>query len=98
MRLSLFIDGIPHQIDTTDPDLMARWLVEIFGRIQELTPATLIEFRTQPSFLYGKDRQPAMDWIADSAIIGQQHRILSPRDFVTALGRQLDEAEALANG
>jgi len=98
MRLTLFIDGIPHQIDTTDPDLMAKWITEIFGRIQEITPATLIEFRAQPSFLYDKDKKPAVDWIADNRIISQQQRILSPRDFVTELGRQLDDAETLANG
>lgn len=95
MRLSLFIDGIPHQIDTTDPEMLGKWIIEIFGRITEITPATIIEFRAEPSFLYGQNGQPVMDWAADNRIIGQSQRIQSPRDLVAALGKQLDILENL---
>ncbi len=96
MRLTLSIDAIPHQIDSTDPDLLARWIVEIFGRIREIHEATLIQFQAYPSVLpqsVDGDWQP--DWITDSRIIGQVIKIRSPRDLVAALSQQLDEVENL---
>lgn len=98
MRLRLSIDAVPHEIDSTDPDLLARWIVEIFGRIREIHPATLIEFQAQPSWVpSGND--PSMpwrpDWAADSRVIGQLMPARSPRELLAALGKQLDQLDAL---
>ena len=96
MKLRIIIDGIPHDCDTTDPDLLGKWIVEIFGRIRQITPATIIEFQAWPSWLpqtSGGDWAP--DWIADSRIIGSIRPIRSPRDLVTELGKQVDEYEEL---
>lgn len=95
MCVQMTVDSIPHEIDTTDPELLAKWLTEIFGRIQQITPATLIQFQAWPSVLYGQDGQPAIDWITDSRILRRRLPILSPRDFVTQLSTQVDEMEAL---
>lgn len=96
MRLSLIIDGIFHQCDSTDPDLLGKWIMEIFGRIQQITPATLIEFRAEPSWVpQGKDLPWGPDWLADSRVLGQVRPIRSPRDLVAELGKQLDEYERL---
>ena len=97
MRLRLFLDGIPHEIDSTDPELLARWIVEIFGRLRDITPATLIEVQAQPSFIYDAHDQPVMDWSADQRIIGQHARIRSPRELLDALAKQLDTMEALTH-
>lgn len=98
MRLTIQIDNIPHQIDTADPDLMARWIIEIFGRMREWTAATWVTMQAYPSFLpidrNGRTDWVA-DWVADSAIIGRVVEIKSPRDLVTQLAKQLDEYEAL---
>ena len=96
MQLRMIIDGIPHEIDSTDPDLLARWVVEIFGRIREINPATLIEFQAFPSWVWSEGAANwAPDWLADSRVIAQIQRIRSPRDLVTALGAQIDELEKL---
>jgi len=97
VRLRLTLDGIGHEIDTADPDLLAKWIIEIFGRLRQITPATLIEVQASPSWVYDEHDQPVPDWTADSRIICQRMKIKSPRDLPDALGRQLDEAEVLAN-
>lgn len=103
MRLRLSIDALPHEIDSTDPELLAKWIVEIFGRIRVITPATLIEFQVYPSFVPSDgpgDMQPGRggwhpDWAADSRVIGQVTPVRSPRELVAALSAQLDELEKL---
>ena len=97
MRLKLIIDGYYHEIDSTDPELLARWIMEIFGRMREITPATQIQVQAQPSWLpCANPAQPwAADWTADGRIIGQTVAVRSPRELLDALGKQLDEAEAL---
>lgn len=95
MRLMLRIDGLDHQIDSTDPDLLARWIVEMFGRIRQITPDTLIELQTWPSFVWDDDAHGwAPDWIADSRVIGQVMNPRTPRELVDALNKQLDQWEA----
>lgn len=96
MKLRLIIDAMPHEIDSTDPELLARWIIEIFGRIPEINPSTVIEFQASPSF----DLQPGRggwrpDWAADSRVICQVTPVRSPRELLAALGAQLDELEGL---
>lgn len=95
MKLRLIIDAVYHEIDSTDPDLLARWIVEIFGRIPEITPATLIQVQAYPSYLPDADGQWQADWAADSRILGRMDTIRSPRDLLAALSKQLDDLEAL---
>ena len=96
VKLRLSIDGILHECDSADPELLGKWIVEIFGRIRQITPATLIEFQAAPSWLpQNADGDWRPDWIADSRVIGQVRRITSPRDLVTELSAQLDEYEGL---
>jgi hypothetical protein len=95
VKLRIFLDGIPHEIDSTDPELIARWIREIFGRLPEINPGTLIELQVYPSVVYDETGQFKPDWSADSRIIAQHARIKSPRELVAALSKQLDEAEAL---
>jgi hypothetical protein len=98
VKLRIIIDGLPHEIDSTDPDLLARWIVEIFGRIPQIYPSTLIEVQARPSWVNdGSIERPnwVPDWAADARVIGQVQRIRSPRELLAALAVQLDEAEAL---
>lgn len=95
MRLHLIIDGIWHEIDSTDPELLGRWIMEIFGRIPAISPATMIEIRASPSFVPDAAGQWRADWAADSRVIGRQYEIQSPRDLLAALAKQLDDLEAL---
>jgi hypothetical protein len=87
---------MPHEIDTIDPELLARWITEIFGRIREINPGTFIEVQAFPSWAYDQNYKLQPDWSADSRIIGQLHRIRSPRELLAALAGQLDKADALA--
>lgn len=98
MRLRLMIDGIAHECDSTDPDLLGKWIMEIFGRIRQITPATLIEFQASPSWVPTStemDGRWQPDWLADSRVIGQIRQIRSPRDLVAELGKIIDEYEEL---
>lgn len=92
----LYIDGIGHQIDSTDPELLGKWIVEMFGRIQQISPATTIELQTRPSFVYSEREQAwRPDWLADSRILCQMQPVRTPRDFIDALNKQLDQWETL---
>jgi hypothetical protein len=87
---------MPHEIDSTNPELLAAWIVEIFGRIPQITPATIIELQVSPSYAWNAtDGTWRPDWVADSRVIGQLRRIASPRDLVDELGKQIAEQEAL---
>ena len=100
MRLTISIDSISHQIDSTDPVLLGNWIEEIFARAGEMNNATYIQVQAFPSFVMDPSMPTGMrlDWIADSRIIGGVFRVKSPRELVEALGRQLDEAEGLDHG
>ena len=95
MRLNLIIDGIIYQIDSSDPDLLARWIIEIFGRIPVIYPATDIRVQAAPSFLPDGKGSWRPDWAADSRVLGRLDEVKSPRDLLDALTRQLDDLEAL---
>jgi hypothetical protein len=100
MRLTLNIDNYSHQIDTTDPELLGKWMEEIFARASStagFSNATYITAQVFPSYVPDSSVPSGgrMDWIADTRIIGGLFEISSPRDFVAALSKQLDDAEAL---
>lgn len=97
MRLKLIIDGIYHEIDSTDPELLGKWIVEILGRVRNPTPATMFQMQAQPSWI--PDDGPHgghLDWVADTRIIGQMVTITSARDLVAALSDQIDQWEAIS--
>jgi hypothetical protein len=100
VRLTISIDSVPHQIDSTDPVLLGNWMVEIFARAGEMNNATHIQVQVFPSFVPDPNAPQGMrpDWIADTRIVGRIFQISSPRELVEALGKQLDEAEGLAHG
>jgi hypothetical protein len=100
MRLEIRVDSIPHQIDSTDPELLGKWVMEIFARVGPFTPATCCQVQAYPSFVSdpGSPQGLRPDWIADTRIIGGVFQVKSPRELVEALGRQLDEAEGLGDG
>jgi hypothetical protein len=95
MIVDLYIDGIPHRIDSMDPVTLGRWMLEIFGRAANPTPATMIEVRANASWI----QDPAApgghrpDWITDGSFT-RTERVTSPRDMLAALGKQLDAYEA----
>ena len=91
MRLTIAIDGAPHGIDSTDPETLGRWVVEILARAEPITPATYIQVQAQPSYVPGRNGAPGRpDWIANSALNGELFRVRSPRELVAALAAQLD--------
>jgi hypothetical protein len=93
--MTINIDGISHQIDTTNPDLLTSWILEIFGRIPGApAPATYITVQIYPSVLWsGTEWKP--DWIADSRVLSQVYHVKEPRDIIDALSQQLEEKENL---
>jgi hypothetical protein len=94
MRLTITIDGAPHNIDSTDPETLGRWIVEILARAEPVTPATYIQVQAQPSYLPQRNGDPARtDWIANSQLNGDLLRVRSPRELVAALAAQLDRLE-----
>jgi hypothetical protein len=95
MRLRLYVDGYPLEICTRDPELLARWLAEIFGAIQ-WTPATQVEVQAHPLFWPGDDglAYAAPDWVARSPIVSQRTPVTSPRETAEALLGQVHRLEA----
>jgi hypothetical protein len=96
MKLEIIIDGMFHGIDSTDPEILGKWMVEIFGRVRHptpATPATYFQVRAQPSYIPDADGNPTLDWIADSRFLGTA-TARTPREMVAALSAWLDEWEA----
>jgi len=90
-----------HEIDSTDPELLGKWVVEIFGRAVAggISASTRIMVRAQPSWI--PDDSPAggrPDWIADSRVMGHAYQVSSPHDLVAVLAQQIADAEAMASG
>ena len=100
VRLTISVDSISHQIDSTDPELLGRWMLEIFARAAAygISDATYIQAYAYPSWVPDSSATGGgkPDWIADTRIIGSTFLVKSPRELVEALSRQLDEAEELA--
>ncbi|HEY4251223.1 MAG TPA: hypothetical protein VGM87_08480 [Roseomonas sp.] len=97
MRLQISVDGMSHQIDSTDPELLGKWMVEIFGRLITggLNQSSYVQVQAYPSFV-PIDEPPGSrpDWIADTRIIGGTFQVRTPRELVAGLAAQLDEMEA----
>lgn len=87
------VDGYNFSIDSTDPELLGKWMVEIFARTAPFTPATHCMVRAWPS--YGRDlgERTEMDWIADTRYNGELYQIRSPRELLDALSVQLAQYE-----
>jgi hypothetical protein len=100
MRLTISIDNVPHQIDSTDPVLLGNWMLEIFARVGPFTPATYCQVQAYPSFVNDPSSPQGLrpDWIADTRIIGGVFQVKTPRELVEALAKQLDDAEGLDHG
>lgn len=88
MLIRVQVDGITHQIDSRDPETLARWLIEVFADIQ-WTPATWCQVTVNPSWSGPDGRQP--DWIADTRFMQLPVPVKSPEELVAALGERLAE-------
>ena len=82
-------------IDTRDLSMLARWIVQTLADLQPTpqTPATVMAW---PQWAPSEDAQGRTDWIADSRILGQMVKVLTPRDVVDVLRGQIEEQEKLA--
>jgi hypothetical protein len=99
MRLRIQIDAMNHEIDSTDPELLGKWVVEMFARIESLwSPATLIQVQAQPSWLPTENGRGRTDWIADGRVIGNVYTVRSPQELVDALQQQIRDLEAVHAG
>jgi hypothetical protein len=101
MKLRIIVDSLPHEIDSTDPELLGKWVAEIFGRAAAfgITAATQIQVQVYPSWIPTADKPGGSpDWIADSRIIGNYYQVSSPHDLVAILAQQIADAEAMAHG
>jgi hypothetical protein len=93
MRVHVDIDNYGFDISTRNPELLARWLVEIFAEV-EWTPATNIRVWVQPGWVT-RDGQPVPDWLADSRVLGRWTPVQTPQEFVNSLQEQIDELAKL---
>jgi hypothetical protein len=95
VRLTIVIGGMGHQIDSADPDMIGKWIVEIFGRMRDWNQGTYISMQAYPSSLPDENGGWRADWIADSRIVGQSVPVRSPRELADALSSWVDEWERL---
>jgi hypothetical protein len=98
MRLEITIDGYYHGIDSTDPELLGKWMVEIFARASVggcINNNTYIQVRAQPSWVpdFTVPGGGRADWIVDSRIIGETWQVKSPREVVEKLMEQVEAYE-----
>ena len=82
-------------IDTRDLSMLARWIVQTLADLQPTpqAPATVMAW---PQWAPSEDAQGRADWIADSRVLGQMVKVLTPRDVVDVLRGQIEEQEKLA--
>jgi hypothetical protein len=92
MRLRINVDNLGHEIDSTDPELLGKWVVEIFARTGPFTPATYVQIQASPSSVQTEDGRGRPDWIADSRIVGGVFQALTPQGLVDGLQKQINEA------
>lgn len=101
MKLRIYVDNILHEIDSTNPEILGKWVVEIFDRIALAgwTPATYVTVQAFPSFVLvdrdahnDADRYRA-DWIQATRYLGGERKIESPRDLLHALADELRDYE-----
>jgi hypothetical protein len=85
MRLALTIDSYTVQIDTRDPELLARWLLEQFALIR-WTGATQVRAQAWPSFAdFTEQGTPRADWLADSRYVIERWTVKEPAEVVAAM-------------
>lgn len=94
MRLELWIDNIKYEIDSTDPELLGKWILEIIGRVR-WSPATYSKFMVWPSYIQDENGVWVVDWVADSRILGHVYPFSTPQDILDALQGQINEQEKL---
>jgi len=90
MRVEISVDSIPFSITTRDPELMGRWLAEVFTAV-DWTPATRVEMHVYPLWATGQDP----DWITDTRVLTRNSPVRSPQEFIDALQAQIDDLEKL---
>lgn len=90
MRLRLEINAIGHEIDSVDPEILGRWIVEIFDRATPFHPADLVRVHVQPSYIPDQNAPGGyrLDWIANSRY-QEINDVHTPRELYRALGEQL---------
>lgn len=87
--------GRPHRIDSNNPELLAQWLLETFGRI---APDRSMPCQVQvwPSF----DEQPGntarYDWIVNASYLHPLIDICTPDELIERMTRQLEESRSHA--
>ena len=84
-------DGQAYHIDSLNPELLARWLLETVGRIRP-TAAAPAAIQAWPSFDPVDGRA---DWITDSRVLGRLHHGATARELLDALAADLAAAERL---
>lgn len=96
MRLTIQIDDVTSQIDSTDPETLGRWMVEIFGRVRNPTTATFYRIQAYPSFVPKDNGEYQPDWIADTRYmeVGKAH---NPRELLQLLNAWLSNYESRGN-
>lgn len=96
MRLRIQIDNVSHDIDSTDPVTLGRWMVEIFGRVKNPSPATHYQIQAMPSWVPDEDGKGHADWIQDTRYweIGKAR---SPRELLRELNAWLSNYESRGN-
>lgn len=84
--------GYQYSIDSVNPEVLGKWLVEIFERIRPGTgvhaPAMV---RAWPSWIDGKE----VDFVTDSRVLGRMFPALTPREVVAALAQMVKDQEKL---
>jgi hypothetical protein len=93
MKIELRIDNMLYMIDSKDPDLLARWLVEQFAG-REWYASTYCTVQCWPSWGPPEPGGPPGqgDWIMDSRY-QQQWAVKSPRDVLAGMQRALDDLD-----
>lgn len=94
MIIELNIDKMGYRIDSTDPETLGKWLVEIFSRVTNPGPHTYYQVRAYPSWVPDDSTVGGhSDWINDSRWF-HTYNSRNPRQFIQDLMKTLDDIES----
>lgn len=91
-RITIRLDGYHFQIDSTNPRILAEWMMEIFGRQKEYHPSSYIQVNIEPSYIPDPASPDGYksDWWTN-VHYWQEYRARTPQELIEEVQKHLRE-------
>lgn len=98
MHMTITVNSYSFTIDSIDPEILGKWMVEIFERVGPLGNADQVYVRAYPSFSgHNIDGTPRVDWIEDTRFVDTLYNTRTPREIIEALEQAISDYERQKN-